>query len=711
MRTRISCMIAVMTVLLLASGMAWAQGTSQDPPSNTGSVTISGVATTVDGEEARYQRFADQRSGVTANFDLTWDNSVWLTRLMADTVGRRDQEYFAGIEQQGKFGVSFEMTAIPTFYSERLRNPYTESSPGVLTMDLSVRQQLEAGTLELSDYINGLPLSEALTKRYTYLIDMYGFVTPEWEANAEFKVITRSGEQPFHGAFGWSDVVEIAAPIDYRTTNVTLGTEWGNQKALARVEYLGSWFNNDIQTLVWDHPNVTADRSNATSRARQGMWPSNTYQNVSGTGSVAFAGRSRLTGTFAAGVMHQDEAVLPHTINSALTEIPLDRTTAEAEASTLFFNLNFTSRPNRLVRFKARYRYNDLDKKTPHFDGYSYVRQDYSVRSGGGDSEPYSIKRQNFDAEVAVSPSLAASLFAGYGYEKGDRTYRVIPESSQNKFWVGFDSIGNQYFTLRTKYEYSKRDGEADLDILHEVHEREELRHYDVANRNRNRFTADVSANPTPTTGLNFSFAFGKDEFTADDIASHTISQLGLLDNDHRIFTVGFNAMPSDEIFFDVYYVYENYNTFQRNHTANPGSQEEDPGREWTDDGDENVHTFGFNLDAERIRDVVDLGFGWVYTGAESLYVYAVGSTLPTPEPIPPIENTLNRFTADAHFWLNDSFAIGIVYWFDKYDVEDIANDGGIGLTPAGNGQLLGYFYEPFTAHTAWINLTYAWGN
>jgi hypothetical protein len=108
------------------------------------------------------------------------------------------------------------------------------------------------------------------------------------------------------------------------------------------------------------------------------------------------------------------------------------------------------------------------------------------------------------------------------------------------------------------------------------------------------------------------------------------------------------------------------------------------------------------------VRDLVDLGFGWVYTDAESLYIYAVGSALPAPEQVPAIENTLNRFTADANFWVTDNIAIGIVYWFDKYSVEDIANDGGIGLTPP-NGQYLGYFYEPYTAHTAWFKFTYAW--
>ena len=711
MRIRISFAVTILTVLVLASGGAWAQGTPSQSQTDTttinkGEVTVAGVVADVDGEEARFQRYRDRRDGVNLDVDLTFDSSGWLTRVFSKGVGRRDQQYFVGVERQGKVGASFMMTGIPVFYSARMQSPYSASG-GVLTMDLAARQQLEDGTLLLPDFISGLPLTDALTKRSEYLAEVYAFVAPDWKAEAELKLITKTGQQPYFASFGFSDVVEIPLPLNYRTTNVTAETEWGNQKGLFRVQYLGSWFNNDNQSITWDQPNVTVDRSNATSRGRLAAWPSNTYQSVSSTGSVAFAGRSRFTGTVAVGVMSQDEALLPHTINSAMEVIPLDRTTAEGDARTLLVNLNFTSRPTKLVRFKAKYRYHNLDKRTPSFDGERYVRMDYSMRTGGGDSHPFSVKRQSLGAEVAVSPGMAASFMAGYGYEAADRTFRVIPEQTQNKFWVGFDSVGNRYFSLRTKYEYSTRDGAADLDILHAVHEREELRHFDVANRDRNQFTAKFSATPTPETGVNFSFALGKDEFKAD-LHDSPIAQLGLLDNNHRIITVGFNAAPRDDVYFDVYYVHEQYDTLQRNH-AGSGSTESNPAYEWADDGSEKVNTFGFSLSADGIRDLVDLGLDWTYTDAESLYHYAVGGAMPTPEQLPPIENTLNRFTVDANYWVTPSVAIGFVYWFDKYDTQDLANDGGIGLTP-NNGQYLGYFYEPYTAHTGWVRVTYAWG-
>lgn len=708
MRTRSIHMIAIMAVVVLASGTAWAQAPQpMQERTNTGSFTVAGVLTSVDGEEARYQRYTDLSDGVDSDFDLTFESGAWLTEVTASAVGRRDQQYFASIEQQGKFGLSLEMTGIPVFYSERIRNPYTENN-GVLTIDTSVRQQLAGGTLALDDYINGLPRSEALAERFQYLVDLYGFITPEWEATGQMKIITKTGEQPYFGSFGFSDVVEIPLPLDHRTTNVTLGTEWGNQKALARVEYLGSWFDNDLESVIWDQPDVLTDRNGATSRGRLTTWPSNTYQSVSGTGSVALAGRSRLTGTLAAGVMDQDATLVPHTINSAL-EVPLDRTTAQAEATTLFANINFTSRPADLVRFKARYRYRDLDKTTPVFEVEQFVRMDYALGHGSGATEPYSVKTQSFDAEVSLVPTMAATLFAGYGYEKGDRTFRILPELSENRLWVGFDSIGSQYVTLRTKYEYSTRDGDVDHHLLEEIPERAEMRHFDIAARDRNRVIADLSLLPTPSTGVSLSYAYGKDEYNAD-LQDSTIPQLGLLDNKHNIVTLAFNAVPRDDVFVDVYYVYEDYDTLQRNHTANPGPLEQDPTLAWTDDASDEVHTFGFNLDATQVRDIVDLGFGWVYTDAESLYHYEVESGLPLPEQLPPVENTLNRFTADAKFWINQNIALGAVYWFDKYQTQDLANDGGIGAVPeAGNGQLLGYFYEPYTANTFWLTLTYAW--
>lgn len=54
--------------------------------------------------------------------------------------------------------------------------------------------------------------------------------------------------------------------------------------------------------------------------------------------------------------------------------------------------------------------------------------------------------------------------------------------------------------------------------------------------------------------------------------------------------------------------------------------------------------------------------------------------------------------------------AAGVVYWFDKYKVEDFARSPatitGISMP---SGLLLGYLWRPYTANTVWARLSYFW--
>ena len=51
-------------------------------------------------------------------------------------------------------------------------------------------------------------------------------------------------------------------PIDQRNNELKAGTEWVNTKGMIRVDYWGSYFSNDIQTLTWDNPIRATDFTN-----------------------------------------------------------------------------------------------------------------------------------------------------------------------------------------------------------------------------------------------------------------------------------------------------------------------------------------------------------------------------------------------------------------------------------------------------------------
>ena len=63
------------------------------------------------------------------------------------------------------------------------------------------------------------------------------------------------------------------------------------------------------------------------------------------------------------------------------------------------------------------------------------------------------------------------------------------------------------------------------------------------------------------------------------------------------------------------------------------------------------------------------------YSHAESLYVYglAPNTTLPPVQQLPPVVNELQRATADVRYRLTSHFGAGLVYWYDKYTVNDFA--------------------------------------
>src|SRR5207344_665912 len=130
---------------------------------------------------------------------------------------------------------------------------------------------------------------------------------------------------------------------------------------------------------------------------------------------------------------------------------------------------------------------------------------------------------------------------AGYTRERVDRHDRIFGKTAEDIFRASIDSTRNQYFTARVVYEHGTRNGEDfEPDLLAEVGEHLEMRHYDVADRNRNRVTLILTGTPTSTLGLNASIAAGKDDYVN--------SGFGLRDNDNQMYSFGFDISPGDRV-------------------------------------------------------------------------------------------------------------------------------------------------------------------
>ena len=523
----------------------------------------------------------------------------------------------------------------------------------------------------------------------------------------------RSGHQPWGASFGFSNANEVPLTLDQRTHQLSTEVEWSNPRASARDGYDGSWFNNDVEALVWDNPLRFTDRTHASaysagdasSKGRMALFPDSSAHTVSASGSLALPARSRAFAYVSLGTWIQDERLLPHTINTAIDPIPLARETAEAEARVTSMNYRFTSRPLPLLWINAQYRLYDYDNRTPHFPVGQYVRLDGTVgTSATGGSEPFEMQRHFMDVDASVTPIRHLALRVGYGREHDDRAYRYLEETTEDVVRASIDATGFAWGSVRLQYDHSARRGEGfDEEVLDDIGEQVSLRQFDISDRNRDRVSAMVQVMPWDAVGFNATASLGTD--------SRPDAQFGLQDNDMRSVTFGVDLAPRETVSLGAAYAFENYSTLQRSRQANPGAQFNDPTRDWETDMNEDVHTWSLTANARVTnRTSLDVLYDYVHGDAQYLYVLPPNSTLAAPQQLPELRSRYHRASADVRHALTTRLALAFGYRLDKYGVDEFGRSPEILNTPLITAFVNTlYQWRPYDVHSGSLRLIYRW--
>jgi hypothetical protein len=243
--------------------------------------------------------------------------------------------------------------------------------------------------------------------------------TPGWTFDARYTSQNVTGDRAFGTSTNaFTNVVELAEPIDYQIHNVEVGGEYAWAWGTFGVKYNASLFHNNTSTLIWDNPFVSGlgsgcvDASGATCRSRLDLYPSNQAHTISFTGTANLPYKTNLFGTFSHGWRLQDDKFLPFTINSAIGPLAPGAALPSSRAALLRQSLDGDVRPtnidvtlvNRYIErldIKAVYRYYDFDNKSKRLflpDGY--VRTDTGGASAASEdlrSFPYAYSKQNME--------------------------------------------------------------------------------------------------------------------------------------------------------------------------------------------------------------------------------------------------------------------------------------------------------------------------
>jgi MtrB/PioB family decaheme-associated outer membrane protein len=733
---RIRTIVATLTLAALPIA-ASAQGTSQQ----LGSWADFGVrGTNISGDSARFERYRDLGDGLfmeTVRLNRE-TNAGWLLSYSGDHVGRSDQRHTGRFTLPGTFKGLVMWDQIPMLMSNSSRTVFSGVGSGVLTIDDANQGEYGSNVPLFESTAQGFDIT---SRRHSVKTDLEFVASPEWTFSTSGQYSDREGVIPYGGSFGHSSLAETAAPVNHTLKDLAADAEFVRDPVLVRFGYTASLFTNQNTTLTWDNPFTLLDTASTSSRGRGSLPPSNSYYGVNSLVSVKLPHRSRASAYASVGSLADaGDPIMPFTINSAVLAEPLTRTTVDGEARTTAFNLNFTSRPTSLVNVALRFRSYDYDNRTPPFALRDYEAYDGSPSAivsqvcGVGDAvctEAFSVKRQNFDADLNLTPARAASIGVGYSRLNEDRDHRIFEATKEDIARVSFDSVGTGDFTLRSKYEHSQKRATGNAagievhlaEVLGHAGEQPNMRHFDVAERDRDRVTLLGSVMASANVAVNASLAVGKDDYIRDAFIPDLESRFGLRDNTHRVFTLGFDAAPAEQATVAASYSYERYTAFSTSRQANPGPQFDDPSRDWSTDATDRVHSILVLLDLSRINDRVDLQVSYDFNRARAFYDYGTGPvadrtfpeevvapSLPTPEALPPTLSQLHRTVTDLTYWVSDRLGVGGSYWFEDFQVEDFTLD--VESTPnlvRGSTMLLGYLYRPYTANTFWARMVYRW--
>jgi MtrB/PioB family decaheme-associated outer membrane protein len=586
---------------------------------------------------------------------------------------------------------------------------FTQTSPGVWRIDDAVQQGIQSGQTTLATAAAGLagPI-ELRSRRDIADMGLRYQATRSIDVNVRVLSQRREGNQPFAAGFGMTTPIELVAPIDDRSTDIGANLEWSNRKGLLRVGYDGSWYNNDVETLVWDSPVRATDAATASSQGRMPLWPSSSTQAFSVTGSVALPSRSRATAYLSRSQWDQDAALLPFTINTAIAAPALERSSVEGEAAVTSSLLRFTSRPVNWAWFNANFRYYDFDNRTPVLNVPIQVKYDQAVQTATvPETEPLSFTRDILELEGSFTPLRHGALRIGYTREGVDRAFRFLDETVDHTVRVAYDVTSLDWITLRAAYNRSKRTGSGlDEEAFSDIGEQVSLRQFDIADRVRNQGTLIVTVMPSSLFSVNAWIGGGTDD--------RPDAQFGLTDTSFGTYSVGVDAAPREGIAVGLTYGYETFTSLQNSRQANPppSPQFTDPTRDWSTDADEKVHTVTVALDVLKGIPNTELRFAYDYNRSRSTYGYELvpNSTLATPVQLPAIRNAWQSGTADVKYFLRRNLAAGLVYRYDRFSVDDFAlNPSTMDRLVFGSTMLLGYYYRPYTANTVWLKLTYLW--
>lgn len=491
-------------------------------------------------------------------------DGVYLFDVWAQNAGYNNQSYYLNFSKIGQHYLTIGWDQTPHLISTSAKTIFQGAGTTRLTVPDPLQANLQANApsatatgaagvtarTNIEGFVNGAINNVTLsTQRDKASADYKYTPDPNWEFRVEYSNEHRTGARPLGVNWGYgfgaapgfaSNFVEAIQPLDDRTQNVSamaqyVGTlPWG-KRWVSNFRYSGSFYDNSLKFFEADNPfcltclTGAGPGSRGPDVLRMPLAPSNMANAFTLTNAIDLPWQGKYVNTVQYNMMRQNDPFVS-TATNGLAPAPLPALSADAKADTLLVNNVLTTEVTKDVRWTLRYRFYDIDNRTPELFFTNYVLADSSISNTPRRNLAIAYTKQNASSEVSWRATREINVGAGYYWEQYDRTRRDVDVTNEHTgkvfadadLWFDTKARGSLSFSTRR---YRNYDATTFVDDpgLGFSENLTAMRKFDIANRDRlkGEFFLDIPVNQfatlTPTAG------FRDDHYTLD-----AVNQLGV---------------------------------------------------------------------------------------------------------------------------------------------------------------------------------------
>lgn len=721
----------------LAAESAPAQDKAENPVVVKGRVTAGVQAVGESERSSKFTEYRDVRRGTFVQalaLDLTKGDAYF--RLAAQNLQQADQRLIAEAGRYGTFRLTAGYAETPHRFSFFGATPYVEPAPGVFTLNDVVRNAAQAlvptGTntniaaaraLVSSFLTSAGPIDLGLRRKKLSLAVAYTPSLP-LSLNISADHETRSGNRPYGAPLGFSNAIEVPEPIHYETTNLDTNLEYHKGWGTLRAGVAASFFENDVQTLIWDNPYRITDSTyssaysagNGTAHGRMSLPPSNDAIRFYASGSVKPVAGTRVSAAVSYSLFNQNQKLLPFTINTAIPgsdpnavdALIAPRDTAQAKAGISTLDLTVSSRLTKDLSLAAGLRYYDFANRLTALElPLGYTRLDQVWEDVPIAIEPYSFARTKLFGDLTYRAFKKTSITAGYvfssiGRHQGGETDK--DRTNEGAVKVAVDSQPLDWLSVRVSFLDSRRTWSLDGTFVAYDPSFNFKRYFETA-RNRQALNALVGLSPFDRLDIQLSYSFGHDQYpkTSYGLTRDTFDQYGV--------DVSYELLKNQSLY--AFCAREIYAGNQADRQTSGDVFSTNPANDWTARLKDAVNTFGAGHRMELLRGRLGLDLSGSYsrTAGSSFLASPPGGTPDVAVNFTrPLDTTSWWTIQSALKWrVTKQLSAILAYWYEAYTLDDIVrNDVAVDYASAG-GIFLGALEPGYKYHVVSLRFVYGW--